>query len=220
MLQLPFTDRAQAGKLLGAALASRKPPANTIILALPRGGVPVAAEVAEILKSPLDLVVVRKLGVPWEPELAIGAIAGGTTVLDRQLIHSLHISNDEIDSVVTQELNEMKRRERLYRSGLPALNLEGRTAVLIDDGLATGSSMAAAARHVRSFQLQELIIAVPVASAEACRRLKREADECFCLAMPHQFVAVGEWYVDFNQVTDAEVQETVKRYRNPVVFVL
>jgi len=210
MVDLPFQDRSEAGRLLGAELASRKLPVNTIILALPRGGLPVGAEVAEALKAPLDVVVVRKLGVPWQPELAMGAIAGRTRVLDHQLIRDLRISNEEVEAVVARETKEVERREKLYRGGLPALDLRARTVVIVDDGLATGSTMHAATRHIRSFHPERLIIAVAVGSSDACNRLRREADECICLAMPEPFFAVGEWYTDFRQVTDDEVRDILK----------
>jgi putative phosphoribosyl transferase len=210
MVKLPFRDRTQAGRLLGAELASRKLAGNTIVLALPRGGLPVGVEVAEALKAPLDVVVVRKLGVPWQPELAMGAIAGSTRVLDQQLVRDLRISDEEVEAIIAQETKEMERREKAYRGGLPALDLSGRTVVLVDDGLATGSTMVAAARHVRSLHPQKLIIAVPVGSSQACSRLRKEADESICLALPEPFFAVGEWYSDFRQVTDAEVQEILK----------
>lgn len=216
MIELPFRDRNEAGRLLGAELAARGLPANAIVLALPRGGLPVGAEVAEALRAPLEVVVVRKLGVPWQPELAMGAIAGGTRVLDHQLIQDLRISDEEVDATAARETREMERREVLYRSGLPAPDLRGRTVVLVDDGLATGSTMVAAARHVRSAHPQRLIIAAPVASSQACSRLKREADECICLAVPEPFCAVGEWYIDFQQVTDAEVQSILKQSQSPV----
>jgi putative phosphoribosyl transferase len=214
MLKLPFQDRVQAGRLLGAELATRELAANTVVLALPRGGVPVAAEVAEALKAPLDVVVVRKLGVPWQPELAMGAIAGATRVLDHRLIRELGVSDEELEGVVARETLEMERRERLYRGGLPALHLRGRTVVLVDDGLATGSTMVAAARHVRGAHPQRVIVAVPVASSEACGRLRAEADECISLALPEPFYAVGEWYLDFRQTTDAEVQEILRCSRS------
>jgi putative phosphoribosyl transferase len=216
MVELPFQDRAEAGRLLGAELATRKLAANTVVLALLRGGLPVGVEVAEALKAPLDIVVVRKIGVPWQPELAMGAIAGGTRVLNHRLIRALRISSDEVEAVVARESKEMDRRERLYRGGLPAPNLQGRSVVLVDDGLATGSTMVAAARHVRSVQPDKLIIAVPVASSRACSRLRGEADECVCLALPEPFFGVGEWYVDFPQVSDAEVREILMHSHSPV----
>lgn len=220
MIELPFQDRAEAGRLLGAELATHKLPVNTIALALPRGGLPVGVEVAEALRAPLDIVVVRKLGVPWQPELAMGAIAGGTRVLDHELVRELNISSEDLEAVVARETQEMERREKLYRSGLPAPNLRGRTVVLVDDGLATGSTMVAAARHVRSTHPQRVIIAVPVGSSQACNRLKTEADECICLAEPEPFFAVGEWYTDFRQVTDSEVQEILKRRHSPAASTL
>jgi len=216
VVDLPFRDRAEAGRLLGVELAARHLPVNAIILALPRGGVPVGVEVAEALKAPLDVVVVRKLGVPWQPELAMGAIAGGTKVLDDQLIRELRISDEEVEAVVARERKEAARREKLYRSGRPAPNLFGRTVLIVDDGLATGSTMLAATRHVRERNPERLIIAVPVSSSEACSRLKREADACISMAMPEPFFAVGEWYTDFRQVTDSEVQATLKRSHSPI----
>jgi putative phosphoribosyl transferase len=211
MVDLPFRDRGEAGRLLGAELATHEVAANVIVLALPRGGVPVGFEVAKGLNAPLDIVVVRKLGVPWQPELAMGAIAGGVRVLDHQLIRYLGIPDADVEAVVAREAQEMQRREKLYRSGLPAHDLGGRTVILVDDGLATGSTVVAAARYVRSVHPQKLVVAVPVASSEACGRLRSEADECVCLAVPKPFCAVGEWYTDFRQVSDLEVQMTLKQ---------
>jgi predicted phosphoribosyltransferase len=175
----------------------------------------VGAEVAETLKAPLDVIVVRKLGVPWQPELAMGAIAGGTPVLDHALIRELQISAEEVEAVVARETREMERRERLYRGGRPAPALRDRTVVLVDDGLATGSTMVAAVRHVRGLHAHRLIVAVPVASSEACVRLSAEADECICLAAPEPFCAVGEWYADFRQVSDIEVQQILAHSHTP-----
>jgi len=211
LVELPFQDRAEAGRLLGAELASQKLGANTVVMALPRGGLPVGFEVAEALKAPLDVVVVRKLGVPWQPELAMGAIAGGTRILDRRVIQECQISDEAVEAVIARETQEMERREKLYRRGLAALDLAGRTVVLVDDGLATGSTMVAAARHIRSAHPHKLIVAVPVGSSQACNRLRKEADECVCLALPEPFFAVGEWYTDFRQVTDAQVQAILRR---------
>lgn len=216
MIELPFEDRSDAGRVLGAELAARKIGPNPIVLALPRGGLPVAIEVARALKAPLDVVVVRKIGVPWQPELAMGAIAGSARVLDLPLIRELRLSNEEVDAVVDRELKEVERREKLYRDGLPAQDLRGRTAVLADDGLATGSTMMAAVRHVRSLHPGKVIVAVPVGATEAVNRLKKEADEVICLDTPQPFFAVGEWYVDFRQVSDTEVQQILKESHSMV----
>jgi predicted phosphoribosyltransferase len=204
MTRLPFPDRREAGRLLAAEVGRRKLP-NAIVLALPRGGVPVGFEVAQDLRAPLDVVVVRKLGVPWQPELAMGAIAGESVALDRRIIRELGVSQKEIDAVVETERAELARREKLYRGRRPAPDLHGRSAVLVDDGLATGSTMLVAARFVRAWGPASLSIAVPVGSSEGCELLKRECDECICLEKPTPFIAVGEWYVDFLQVSDSEV---------------
>ncbi len=215
MIELPFQDRADAGRLLAAELATRKFPAGTVVLALPRGGLPVAVEVAKSLKASLDVVVVRKLGVPWQPELAMGALAGQTRVLDHQLIRDLRVSDEEVEAIVARETAELDRRERLFRKGRPPLNLKGRTVLLVDDGIATGSTMLAAARHVRSSRPERLIIAVPVCSGQALNALKKEADEVIYLAIPEPFFAVGEWYTEFQQVSDAEVQQMLARSHAP-----
>lgn len=211
MPKLPFRDRSEAGRLLGTGLASQRLGANPIVLALARGGVPVAAEVAAALQAPLDVMVIRKLGVPWQPELAMGAIAGDTRVLDYSLIAALGISDREVEAVAANETQELARRETQYRQGRPEPALDGRTVVLVDDGLATGSSMIAAVRHARRVQAKKLIVAVPVGSPEACERLRGEADQCVCLAVQQPFHAVGEWYADFRQVTDGEVHAILKR---------
>ena len=214
MIQLPFADRAEAGRLLAAELTTLKFPENPIVLALPRGGLPVGLEVAKTLRAPLDVVIVRKLGVPWQPELAMGAIASGSVqTLDHDLIRALGVSREEIDAIIAKERSEVERREKLYRKGRPALDLRGRTVLLVDDGLATGSTMLVAARYVRSLKPGRTLIAVPVASVQACQRLREEADDCICLAIPGSFGAVGEWYVDFRQVNDSEVQRILEASR-------
>ena len=216
MIQLPFADRAEAGRLLAAELDLLKLSANVIVLALPRGGLPIGLEVAKKLRAPLDVVIVRKLGVPWQPELAMGAIASGSVqTLDHDLIRALGISRVQIDAVMDKEKVEVERREKLYRKGRPALDLHGRTVLLVDDGLATGSTMLVAARCVRSLKPGRTLIAVPVASVQACQRLREEADDCICLATPEPFVAVGQWYADFPQVTDSEVQRFLEASRIP-----
>jgi len=211
MIKLPFRDRSEAGRFLGARLAASHLGNEPLVLALARGGVPVGAEVAEALHASLDVIVLRKLGVPWQPELAMGAIARGTRVLDRALIAALGISAAEVEEIAAREIQELERREQEYRRGRPEPKLAGRTVILVDDGLATGSSMIAAARHARAAQAGKLIVAVPIGSVEACERLASEADQCVCLAVQDPFHAVGEWYRDFRQVTDAEVHELLKR---------
>jgi len=212
MLQLPFHNRTEAGRLLGATLARRDWPKDSIVLALPRGGVPVAFEVARALGLPLDVIVVRKLGVPWQPELAMGAIAsGGVRVLDQQLIRMEGISQEDIEAIATREEQEAERREQLYRAGRPSLELLNRTVILVDDGLATGSTMLAAVKCVKSLEPSAVIVAVPVASRQAREHLRHEADECVSLAIPDAFGAVGEWYQDFRQTSDAEVRELLSR---------
>jgi putative phosphoribosyl transferase len=207
MLQLPFRDRAEAGRLLGAELASRKLPRDVIVLALPRGGVPVGFEVARALAAPLDVVVVRKLGVPWQPELAMGAIAsGGIRFLDEKLIRQVGISQAALEAIAAREAQEVRRREQLYRGDRPALDLRNRTVILVDDGLATGSTMLAAVKCVTSLEPSAVIVGAPVASKTACAHLRERAHECVCLATPHPFLAVGEWYTDFGQTSDAEVR--------------
>jgi putative phosphoribosyl transferase len=210
MVKLPFGDRGEAGRLLGAELAARKLGADTFVLALLRGGVPVGSKVAEALGSPLDVVVVRKIGVPRQPELAMGAIAGRTRILDQHLIRALRVSQEDVEAVVAAETREMERRETVYRGGRPAPNLHGRTVVLVDDGLATGSTMVAAVRHVRRSHPQKVIVAIPVASSQALDWLRAETDDCVCLAVPEPFTAVGEWYADFRQVTDPEVLDMLR----------
>ena len=198
--------------MLAAELAARPLPKDPIVLALPRGGVPVGFEVARALAAPLDVVVVRKLGVPWQPELAMGAIAsGGVRILDEKLIREEGIPPEEIERATVKEAQEVERRERLYRGNRPALALRNRPVILVDDGLATGSTMLAAVKCVKSLQPSAVIIAVPVASRQACVLTRDEADDCVCLATPAPFIAVGEWYQDFHQTSDAEVRELLQQ---------
>lgn len=214
-IQLPFADRTQAGRLLVVELSRHNPGANAVVLGIPRGGVSVGFAVAQALHLPLNVVVARKLGVPWQPELAMGAIAGEARVMDRQAIAELGISDADVERIVVSEQSEMRRRENLCRAGRPAPDLHEKTAILVDDGLATGSTMLAAARHIRSLTPARVIIAVPVGSAHACQRLRREADAVVCLATPKSFKAVGEWYLDFEQVSDDEVRNLLnENYRS------
>ncbi|HTA47286.1 MAG TPA: phosphoribosyltransferase [Bryobacteraceae bacterium] len=206
MVHLPFADRVEAGRLLAKELLSRNAGENAVVLALARGGVPVGFAVADRLHLALDVIVARKLGVPWQPELAMGAIAGTARILDERMIVELGIADEDVEDITRREQAEMARREQLYRGGKPALDLNGRTAILVDDGLATGSTMVAAVRHAGKLNAAKVIVAVPVGSAQACGRLAREAHEVVCLAIPEAFYAVGEWYRDFRQVSDTEVQ--------------
>jgi putative phosphoribosyl transferase len=211
MTSLPFRDRSEVGETLAAELGRHNLPLNTVILALLRGGVPVGFAIARALHLPLEVMVVRKLGVPWQPELAMGAIAGQSIALDEELIRELRISRQEVDAIVGREKAEMERREKLYRAGRPGCDLRGRTVVLVDDGLATGSTMLAAARCIRSLGPAGVRIAVPVGSEQACELVRSECDECICLAQPRPFGSVGQWYEDFRQVNDAEVTNLLER---------
>lgn len=203
-----FTDRRQAGRVLGEELA-RKPSltsAETSVFALPRGGVPVGYEVAKALNSPLGVFIVRKLGVPGHRELAMGAIAsGGVRVLNDDVVNALRIPERAIDEIAREELAELRRREEMY-GGSPAPLIEGRNVVLVDDGLATGSTMRAAVRAVRAQRPAQIVIAVPVAAADTCAQLAEEADQIVCLSTPEPFNAVGLWYRAFDQTTDEEVR--------------
>lgn len=213
---LPYWNRSEAGRLLATELNHYKSKSDVIVLGLTRGGVPVAAEVASALQAPLDVVVVRKIGVPFQPELAMGAIAGDNTqVLDRQLIRALGLTDKDVDSVATRERAEVERRERLYRGGRPPLDLKGRTAILVDDGLATGSTMLAAVAFTSKRLPKRIVLAVPVASVEALEKLRKKVDECVCLAAPEPLFSVGVWYRNFLPTADAEVvkilEESAKR---------
>jgi predicted phosphoribosyltransferase len=207
-----FRDRYDAGRVLARELAGYAGRPDVTVLALPRGGVPVGFEVARALGAPLDVFLVRKLGVPGHEELAMGAIAtGGVRVVNREVVDALGISRAEIEAVSAEELQELRRREREYRDGRPPPDLLGRTAVLIDDGLATGSSMRAAVAALRHLQPAKVVVAVPVAAAETCAALRAEADEVICARTPEPFRAVGWWYEDFAQTTDEEVRDLLAR---------
>jgi predicted phosphoribosyltransferase len=203
-----FLDRYDAGRRLAGALSHYANQANVLVLGLPRGGVPVAYEVARALHAPLDVFLVRKLGFPGHPELAMGAIAtGGVRILDRQLIQMYGVPADAIELVTTQERQELARRERLYRDDRPPPDVRGRTAILIDDGLATGSTMRAAVEALREEGARRIVVAVPVAPIDTCEAMKDEVDEIVCAVTPEPFRAVGIWYADFGETTDEEVRE-------------
>jgi putative phosphoribosyl transferase len=207
MVRLPFQNRQQAGRLLPPKLAGAVPDSGAVIVALPRGGVPVALEIALALRAPLDLMIVRKLGVPGQEELAFGAIAsGGQRFIDHTLVGSLQLTPAEIQAVVWDQEKELKRREQLYRGKRPALALKEKTVVLVDDGMATGSTMAVAIQAARQMEAGRVVIAAPVASKQACVLCQTEGATCVCLATPDPFEAVGLWYEDFSQVTDGQIQ--------------
>jgi putative phosphoribosyl transferase len=206
-----FANRHEAGRALGAALLNFRRRPDVVVLGLPRGGVPVAFEVAEILDTPMDVFVVRKLGLPWQPELAIGAIAsGGVRVLSDDVIGWLGVSEDAIAAVTEQERAELERREREYRRGRPPASLDGCVVILVDDGLATGASMRAAVQAVRAQTAKRIIVAAPVGAPETCRQLAEVADEVVCARTPAPFAAVGQWYTDFSQTTDEEVRSLME----------
>ena len=202
-----FADRADAGRRLGQALVGRWPGQPVVVLGLPRGGVPVAAEVATALRAPLDVLVVRKLGVPWQPELAMGAVAGGgVRFVDPAVVRQLAVPADQVEAVTRRELAELERRERAYRGDRPPAPVAGRVVVLVDDGLATGASVRAAVQAVRAAGPARVVVAVPVGAPQGCRALREVADEVVCLEEPDRFVAVGAWYDDFGQTADDEVR--------------
>ena len=213
MPTLPFTDRFEAGRQLAAELAGHSLPANTLALAVARGGVPVGAALAKALGIPLDVLIVRKVDMPDQKEVSMGAIAaGGEEVLDREFIETLQIPVEEVDVAVKNERAELLRRERLYREDRPPLALRGRTVVLVDDGIATGSTMLAATRYVRSRMPAMLLIAVPVTSVHGCRRLHGEADGHVFVAVPEPFISVGAWYQHFPLVGDEEVSRLLREH--------
>jgi putative phosphoribosyl transferase len=209
-----FRDRAEAGRLLATKLAEYADRADVLVLGLPRGGVPVAFEVARGLKVPLDVFLVRKLGVPGHEELGMGALAsGGVRVLNDELIRALQVNQESIHRVTEQETQELQRRERHYRNGRAGPDVRDRTIILIDDGLATGLTMRAAARALHQQQPAKIVVAVPVASLEVCEELKDLVDEVICTITPRELFAVGLWYEDFSQTGDDEVRELLERAR-------
>lgn len=205
-----FADRRDAGRQLAAQLQTYSGQGDVLILGLPRGGVPVAAEISSALHVPLDVFVVRKLGAPWHRELALGAIAeGGIEIRHEEAMRSLGVSAAEVDRVAAVEHEELKRRVFAYRGKRPPLPLAGRTVILVDDGLATGSTMEAAIAAVRHLHPARIVVAVPVGAPDTCARIETQADELVCLLRPRAFSAVGEWYDDFGQTTDDEVRALI-----------
>jgi predicted phosphoribosyltransferase len=211
-----FRNRNEAGRLLAGKLTAFANRPDVLVLALPRGGLPVAYEVARALAAPLDVFLVRKLGVPGYEELAMGAVAtGGVRVLNDQIVQQLNIPSYVIDAVTAQEQQELERRERLYRGGRPPPDVRGRTAILVDDGLATGATMRAAVRALRQLQPARIVVATPTAAPETCGELRAEVDDVICAITPEPFLAVGHWYEDFSQTTDDEVRELLVRRQHP-----
>ncbi len=206
-----FQDRRHAGRVLAAALSRYRGRDDLVVLALPRGGVPVAYEVAKQLSAPLDVFVVRKLGVPGYEELAMGAIAsGGVLVLNQDVVNQLGLSQGVIDAVASKEREELARRERLYRGDRPPVEVRGRTVILVDDGLATGSTMRAAVAGLKARGPSGIVIGVPIAVPSTCEELASEVDDIVCAVTPEPFYAVGLWYSDFSQTTDEEVRELLE----------
>lgn len=212
-----FEDRAHAGRELARVLRDYALPSDAIVLGLPRGGVPVAAGIARTLGLPLDVLVVRKLGLPGQPELAMGAIAsGGVRVLNEGVVASLREPDTVLERVTRAETLELERRERVLREGRPPLAVGGRTVVVVDDGLATGATMEVAIRALRALGAGRIVVAVPVAAYDARARIAALADEVCCLAAPRSFDSVGQWYVDFEQTSDREVIEALASAKRPV----
>jgi predicted phosphoribosyltransferase len=208
----PFSDRHQAGRALAKRLMDYKDRPDVVVLALPRGGVPVAFEVAQALNAPLDVFIVRKLGVPGHEELAMGAIAsGGVRVLNPEVLLRLRIDTWHVDAIAKEELQELERRAREYRGDRPLPDLHGKTVILIDDGLATGATMRAAAKALHHFGPAKIVVAVPAASPETCDEFRAEVDEIICAITPDPFYSVGSWYKDFSQTSDEEVHDLLAR---------
>lgn len=205
-----FANRDEAGRRLGTALRRYAQDRHVIVLALPRGGVPVGARIAEALNAPLDVCIVRKLGVPGYEELAMGAIAsGGARVMNAEVIAQLGYPPHLIDRIVEREEREVRRRERMYRGDRPFPDLADRTVIVVDDGAATGASMRVAVVALRQLRPRKIVVALPVASREAVRAVSAAADECVCLLTPEPFYGVGAWYEDFSQLSDAEVRTLI-----------
>ncbi len=206
-MQKKFSSRIEAGKELAQALKTYKDKPDTLIFALPRGGVPVAHEVAKELSLPLDVWIVRKLGLPFEEEVAIGAIAmGGARYINREYVAIGNVSQAMIDNIIAKEEVELERRNTLYRKDKPLPDVKNKTVIIVDDGLATGATMRVAVEAIRNLKAKHIIVAVPVGAEDACKMLSSMVDEVICLYKPDFFLGVGQWYANFSQTTDEEVQ--------------
>ena len=216
---MQFRNRTEAGQELAKRLAKYANRSDVLVLALPRGGVPVGYEVARALNAPLDVFVVRKLGVPGHEELAMGAIAsGGVRVLNGSVVEKLRIPDHVIDAVAEQEWRELERRERAYRDDHPAPEAQGRTVILVDDGIATGSTMRAAVGALRQMEARRIVVATPTAALSTVHEMQPDVDELVAVMTPTDFVGVGQWYEDFSQTTDVEVREwldSARQFSNP-----
>jgi putative phosphoribosyl transferase len=211
-MERTFSNRTEAGRLLAEKLVNYAGRTDVIVLGLPRGGVPVAYEVAKRLGVPLDVFIVRKLGVPGFEELAVGAIAsGGVRVLNEDVLRALPNANETVESITARETAELERREQSYRDGRPAPELRDRIVILVDDGLATGATMRAALKALRQRDAAKIVVAVPVGPPDTCREFEDQADEVICASEPEFFQAVGQYYEDFSQISDDEVRELLAR---------
>lgn len=213
-----FTNRMEAGRSLAWRLEKFADRHDVLVLGIPRGGVPVAYEIAKALRVPLDVLVLRKLGVPGHEELAFGAIAlGGTRVLDRHILREVGISPSAVETVTAREREELLRREEKFRGNLPPLVLAGKTVILVDDGIATGASLLAGIRAVRAMDAASIVVAVPVAPPDTCDRLADEVNEIICVATPESFAAVGQFYDDFSEVKEQDVVKLLAHHHKSLV---
>ena len=214
-MRMQFRDRTEAGELLAEQLTAYANQPDVIVLALPRGGVPVGAQVATKLQAPLDVFVVRKLGLPGHPELAMGAIAtGGVRVFNADVVNAFRISDEVITAVTAEEFQELRRRERSYRGDLPPPQVEGKTVIVVDDGIATGSTMLGAISALRQLKAGRVVVAAPTIACTTCDYLRENCDEVVAVIVPQEFYGVGQWYADFSQTTDEEVQRLIDEMRN------
>jgi putative phosphoribosyl transferase len=212
-----FHDRAHAGRLLAKKLAGYANREDMLVLGIPRGGVPVAFEVARALQAPLDILLVRKLGTPGQRELAMGAIAtGGIRILNQQLISEIGITEEQLAETIAAQESELQRREQLYRGVRPGISVQGKITILVDDGIATGSSMLAAIDALRMLQPKEIVVAVPVAPARGVEQVRNVVDKFICLLEPHWFLGIGEFYENFSQTEDSEVHALLERAAHPL----
>lgn len=214
LMQTRFHDRIDAGKRLADALGVYANRRDVVVLALPRGGVPVAAQAAVKLNAPLDILLVRKLGVPFHRELGMGAIAtGGIRIINKEIVDALGISTEDIETVAREEEHELERREKAYRGDVPASKVEGKTVILVDDGIATGSTILAAIAAARQLKAAHIVVAVPTVAAATYHKMRNVADDVVALLVPEEFYAVGQWYESFPQTTDQEVRQFLAEAR-------